>query len=107
MLKFHGIDTRASLILMTLLVLLIVLTPLGTEATHPIVFLSYRTLLVGIAMICGLQVYRRDGLSTCPTFMGVAFLALLLLLPSFILFQGSNDNGFNRWYEHLLFGGAF
>src|SRR5580704_12105974 len=75
MLKAPGIENRADLALLASIIILVAVTPLGHEATHP--------------------------------FVGLCGLVLCLMLVSVRWNPGSQFDGLYRWYQQLLFGGAF
>jgi len=87
-------------------VLLGAITPLGNEATHPVVLGIYRTLLLSI--IAGYLLWAdRSQLRPVSAYfsMGVAAAALLMVL-SILRSPGSHVEGFYYFFQNGLFGAA-
>jgi len=85
------------------LVLLVFITPFGSESTAGWAIFVHRTLLFSIAGMCLASLRGRETLD-----FGVGIYALIgaSLLLMFLAVWGSNRNlfdGFHLWYHHLLF----
>jgi O-antigen ligase len=89
------------------LLLIVGLTPLGNEATQPLIFIVYRTLLAGVIAICLLAISRNSAPSISPVFLAAGASSFLFMLFSFLGRPGSNFEGFYRWYQLVLFALAF
>jgi O-antigen ligase len=107
MLERLGIKDRNDLVTFISLVLLVALTPTGKEATHPIVFLIYRTLLLVIIASYFAWANRSRLPRLSPGFvMGVTAVAGLMLV-SILRWPGSLFESFYLFYENILFAVAF
>jgi O-antigen ligase len=95
------------LVLFIAIVALVAITPLGKEATAPLVLLSYRLLLVAITIGIILTLRQRIVEQICPVLVAACAMTLMLMLISLAWSSGSLFDGFYRWYQHLLFAGAF
>lgn len=84
---------------------LIAISGLGTEATHPAVLFTYRSLLFVIVLWCAWNLYRTRSFTVCPIFLAACGVCSLLML-SFLRLPASFE-GFYYWYPVLLFGALF
>ena len=85
------------------LVLLVFITPFGSESTAGWAIFVHRTLLIVIAGMCLVGLRNRE---TLDFGIGIYALASLSLLIMFLAVWSSNRNlfdGFHRWYHHVLF----
>src|SRR5688500_10102097 len=87
--------------------LLIVVSALGDEATHPIAFFLYRSLLFAITCWCARAIYKASSPSVCPRFLITGLVISLLMLQSVVWSPGTSFEGLYRWYPLVLFGAAF
>ncbi len=84
-------------------VLLIFITPFGSESTAGWAIFLHRLLLFGIVATCLISLWNRE---TLDFGVGIYALAGVSLLIMFFAVWGSNRNifdGFHLWYHHLLF----
>ena len=107
MVNAFGINNRRELALLASIVALVAVAPLGHEGTHPLVFVTYRVLLVAITF--GSIVLLRPDSEQKPSllFIGLCALVLLVMQISIQLNPGSRFDGSYSWNQHLLFGAAF
>ena len=89
------------------MILLVAISPLGSEGTHPAVFFAYRTLLFAITVLCAIEVYQRKTLDVHPKFILAAMFLVFLMWISFQVNPGSKFDGRYAWYQLVLFGMAF
>jgi O-antigen ligase len=106
---FQGTDrvNRRHQILFLAIVALVAITPLGREATHPLILFTYRTLLLVITGLCFLETETSRKPAVHPMFLVLGASAMLLMLASVLANPGSHFDGVYRWYQFLLFGTAF
>jgi len=107
MLRTLGVTRPAEFALLIAIIALVAITPLGKEATGPLVLLSYRLLLVAITIGIILTLKQRIVDQICPVLMAACATTLMLMLISLGWSSGSVFDGFYRWYQHALFGAAF
>src|SRR5262245_17825303 len=107
MLRTLGVTRPAEFVLFTAIVAIIAITPLGKEATAPLLLLSYRLLLVAITIGIIWTLKQRLTEQICPVLMGVCAMTMMLMLISLASSSGSLFDGFYRWYQHVLFGATF
>jgi O-antigen ligase len=88
-----------------LLAALVAISGLGGEGTEPVVLFLYRSLLVAIALWCGLAVYRTRPFFVCPKFLTAAAIGSLLMFS--FLRAPSTFEGFYFWYQFFLFAVTF
>jgi O-antigen ligase len=89
------------------LVLLVVVTPLGREATGPLIIGLYRTLLVLIIVFYAVWT-DRSRLPRLPSYFIGSLVALsAVMLFSVLRWQGSRFEGFYDFYKNVLFIAAF
>src|SRR4051812_21049373 len=106
MLQRLGIHSRLDLIVFLSLALLVAISPLGNEATHPIVLGIYRTLLLILTIVAAWRT-RRYGLpQVAIPFLGAAGLVLFAMLASVMLRSGSHFEGIYNFYQNALFFAA-
>ena len=85
------------------IVLLVFVTPFGSESTAGWAIFVHRALLFGIAGMCLASLRDRE---TLDFGIGIYALAGTSLMVMFLAVWGSNRNlfdGFHLWYHHLLF----
>src|SRR5215813_9892033 len=104
MFRSLGVTRPAEFGLFIAIVALVAITPLGKEATVPLVLLSYRLLLVAITIGIILTLRQRIVEQICPVLMAACAMTLMLMLISLAWSTGSLFDGFYRWYQHVLFG---
>jgi O-antigen ligase len=107
MLRTLGVTRPIELVLFAAIIALVTITPLGKEATAPLVLLSYRLLLVAITIGIVLILKQHIVDQICPVLMGACAMTLMLMLISLAWSSGSLFDGLYRWYQHLLFGASF
>src|SRR5438045_9792575 len=107
MLKRLDVESRLDLAIFLSLILLVAISPLGNEATHPIVLGSYRTLLL-ILILASIFRARQFQLPQISfLFMGAAGLGVLAMYASAVLRTGSHFEGVANFYRDALFMAAF
>lgn len=84
---------------------LVAVSALGSEGTHPLILVLYRSLLFAITLWCGRQLYRNGSFSICPRFLVAGVITCLLMLS--FLREPSTFEGFYYWYQLVLFAAAF
>src|SRR5215469_8661094 len=84
-----------------LLASLIAITALGVEGTDPVFLFLYRSLIFGIVIWCGRELYRSRSSFVSPQFALAGAIGFLLML-SFLRYP-STFEGFYFWYQALLF----
>jgi O-antigen ligase/Tfp pilus assembly protein PilF len=94
-------------VILLAVVTLVAVTPLGSQATHPVVLFLYRTLLFAITLLSVKEVLKKDQWLVSPIFIVLASLVMAGMWLSIVLNPGSYFEGMYRWYQHLLFGAAF
>jgi len=107
MLKCLGIEGRAELLLFLAVLALVAITPLGREGTSGIVLISHRLLLLAIMLGSIYTLKSKLEPEICPIFVGWCVVVALLMLVSVVWNPGSTFDGMYRWYQYVLFGGAF
>jgi O-antigen ligase len=107
MLKRWGIDNSLDGVIFLSLILLIAITPLGSEATHPIVLGFYRTLLILILLVSTIRTRHYDLPQVCFLFLGASAVVVLAMYASVVLRSGSHFEGIYNFYQNALFLGAF
>lgn len=88
-----------------LIVALVAVSGLGSEATHPVVLLTYRSLIFAVGAICLRDLSREQRVSVSPFFLAMAASAWLLMLS--FLRNPSWSDGFYVWYQFVLFSAMF
>lgn len=106
MIKRFGIENRLQLAITICVLLLILVTPLGGSGGSPIVFFTYRSLLLLITVLCATAA-RREDLRIAPGFLVLVATHLLLMLVSTLRIPGSHFEGLYLWYKHTFFICAF
>ena len=106
MLERFGIRDRHELVAFLCLILLVALTPAGGEASHPVVFGFYRTLLF---VIIGCYLWRdRSSLPPLsPFFMAGVIGVAAIMLISLLQWPGALFESSYLFYENVLFIAAF
>jgi hypothetical protein len=107
MLQRLGINNRIDLILFLSLALLVAVSPLGNEATHPFVLGIYRTLLLVLTIVAAWRTrqYRLPQISI--HFLIGAGIVLFAMYASVMLRPGSHFEGVYNFYQNALFLAAF
>jgi tetratricopeptide (TPR) repeat protein len=85
-----------------LLASLVAITALGSEGTDPVFLFLYRSVIFGIVVWCGRELYRNRSAFVSPRFAAAGAIGFLLML-SFLQYP-STFEGFYFWYQALLFG---
>ncbi len=99
----NRLPSQASYLAGFAIIVLVLITPFGSESTYGWAILVHRALILGIAGLC---LARLHGRETLDFGIGVYALAGASLLVMFLAVWGSDRNrydGFNIWYHHLLF----
>jgi O-antigen ligase len=107
MLERLGITDRRELMVFGCLILLVAITPLGNEATHPAVLFLYRTLLLGIVAAYAAWTDRSKLQRLCPYFVGAILAIAGIMVVSILRWDGALFEGFYVFYENILFVAAF
>ena len=84
---------------------LVAVSALGSEGTHPLILVLYRSLLFAITFWCGRQLYRNRSFPVCPRFLAAGVITCLLMLS--FLREPSTFEGFYYWYQLVLFAATF
>jgi O-antigen ligase len=106
MLRVLGIETRLQLAITICIVFLIVVTTLGGSGGAPWTFLSYRTILAVIAILCAIGSRNADYRTNRVFLMSIVLLFALMLI-SVLRIPGSHFGGFYLWYKYAFFAAAF
>jgi O-antigen ligase len=106
MLSALGIDTRLQLAITLCVVSLIVVTTLGGSGGAPWAYLTYRTLLVAIAILAAIGA-RGAAFRTSRVFVLGIVLLFALMLISVLRIQGSHFEAFYLWFKYAFFAAAF
>jgi O-antigen ligase len=101
-----GIGSRLELAAFASLLLFVAISPLGREATHPVVLGLTRTLLLTIVAVSFIQTTKRAR-RICPWLAGGAALVFAAMLASVVFQTGSRFEGAYQLYENILFLAAF
>jgi O-antigen ligase/Tfp pilus assembly protein PilF len=101
-----GIENGLDLAVFLCLVLLVAISPLGREATHPITLGLTRTLLLTI-IVTALIKTTRSAQRICPYFLGCAGALIAVMAASVLMRTGSHFEGEYVLYENALFLTAF
>src|SRR4051812_39031913 len=88
-----GIENRVDAVVLVSLVLLVAITPLGSEATRPLVLGSYRTLLVLISLLTAVRLRQFDIPKVSLKFLSACALVVFGMLGSALLRPGSHFDG--------------
>src|SRR5262245_35606116 len=107
MLERFGIRDRQELVTFLCLILLVVITPAGKEATQPVVLGVYRSLL--LVIIC-CYAWRKDRSSLPPLssgFLAGVIAVVAAMLISMLRWPGSLYESWYVFYKDVLFIGAF
>jgi O-antigen ligase len=107
MLERFGITDRRELAVLAGLILLVAITPLGEEATHPVILFIYRTLLLGIVAAYAAWTDRSKLQPLCPYFIGAVAAIFGIMILSMLRWDGALFESFYTFYENVLFIGAF
>src|SRR5262245_4623450 len=99
MLSTLGIESRLQLAITACVLSLIVVTTLGGSGGAPWVYLTYRTLLIAIAILGAIGA-RRAALRTARIFLTCTVLLFALMLISVLRIQGSHFEGFYLWFKY-------
>jgi O-antigen ligase/Flp pilus assembly protein TadD len=106
MLSTLGIESRLQLAITVCVLSLIVVTTLGGSGGAPWVYLTYRTLLIAIAILGAIGA-RRAAFRTARIFLTSTVLLFALMLISVLRIQGSHFEGFYLWFKYAFFAAAF
>jgi O-antigen ligase/Flp pilus assembly protein TadD len=106
MLRVLGIETRLQLAITICIVSLIVVTTLGGSGGAPWAYLSYRTLLVLIAILGAIGSRSSDYRTSRVFLMGITLLFALMLI-SVLRIPGAHFEAFYLWYKYAFFAAAF
>src|SRR5689334_713525 len=101
-----GIGSRLEMVAFVSLLLLVAISPLGREGTHPVVLGLSRTLLFMIVGASFIQTMKRAR-QICPYMIGGAALVVAAMLASVVFQTGSRFEGEYSFYENTLFLTAF
>jgi O-antigen ligase len=107
MLERFGIRDRQELVTFLCLILLVVLTPAGKEASQPVVLGIYRSLLL---VIIGCYAWRKNRSNLpplCSGFLAGVIAVVAAMLISMLRWPGSLYESWYVFYESVLFIGAF
>src|SRR5262249_17721928 len=85
---------------------LIVVTTLGGSGGAPWAYLTYRTLLVGIAVLAAIGMHGAAFRISRVFVLGVVLLFALMLI-SVHRIQGSHFEAFYLWFKYAFFAAAF
>jgi O-antigen ligase len=107
MLKRWGIENSLDGVIFLSLILLVAITPLGSEATHPIVLGLYRTLLFLILVVSAIRTRQYDLPQVCYLFLGASTVVLLAMYGSAVLRPVAHFEGVYVFYKNALFLAAF
>jgi O-antigen ligase len=107
MFKRLGIVDSLDGVIFLSLILLVAITPLGSEATHPIVLGLYRTLLILILLASTIRTRQSDLPQVCFLFLGASTIVLLAMYGSVVLRSGAHFEGIYVFYKNALFLAAF
>jgi tetratricopeptide (TPR) repeat protein len=107
MFKRLGIENRFDGFIFLSLILLVAITPLGNEATHPIVLGLYRTLLFVILIASAIRMRHHDLPQVCYLFLGAAAIVFTGMYASVVFRSGSHFEGIYVFYQNALFFAAF
>src|SRR5262245_50271931 len=101
-----GIASRLELVAFASLLLLVGISPLGHEGTHPVVLGLCRTLLFAIITACFIQTTQRAR-RISVLFAGASAIAVAAMVASVVFQKGSRFEGEYSLYENTLFLAAF
>jgi len=107
MIKRWGIENGLDGVLFLSLIILVAVSPLGSEATHPIILGIYRTLLVVIIVATAVRTRQQELPQVRFLFLGLLALVLLAMYGSVVLRPGAHFEGIYAFYESALFLAAF
>jgi O-antigen ligase len=105
-LSLVGIENRLQLAVTVCVIALIIVTTLGGSGGAPWAFLTYRTLLVVIAILCAIGTRHAD-LKICRVFLACTLVSFALMLISVLRIPGSHFEGFYLWFKYAFFASAF
>src|SRR5262245_36230013 len=103
MLSRLGIVSRSDLIVFLSILALVGVTPLGSEATHPVVMAVYRTLLLGLLVHYVIKMKESSPTRLSRYFVGSVVAVAAAMLASMALRPGSHFEGMYAFYEKTLF----
>jgi O-antigen ligase len=106
MLRRLGIASRLELAVFVSIVLLVAISPLGREATHPVVIGLTRTLLLTFVVAAVLHA-NQSPLKICPYFLGLAGLLVAWMALSVLMIPGGHSESAYTFYEDFFFLAAF
>jgi O-antigen ligase/Tfp pilus assembly protein PilF len=106
MLDRFGIETRLQAAITVSVIALIVVTTFGGSGGAPWVFLTYRTLLLVIAILTAIG-SRTADLRISPMFVACVIVLFGLMLVSIFQISGSHFEAFYLWFKYAFFAAAF
>src|SRR5579864_7375973 len=106
MLKHWGIESPLQLAITLCIIALVVITTTGSSGGAPIVFFTYRSLLLCIAILSAIGSRQSESRISRGFLFCVAVL-FLLMLASVLRIPGSHFEGFYLWYRYAFFACAF
>jgi O-antigen ligase len=106
MLERLGIRDRQELVVFLCLILLVVITPAGKEASHPVLMAIYRTLLF-VVIGCYLWKDRSKLPHLSAHFLGAVIAVITVMMLSILRWPGSLFESAYLFYENILFITAF
>jgi O-antigen ligase len=106
MLERLGVKNGKDLAVFLSLILLVALTPLGKEASHPLVLVTYRTLLFIIVGCYAWSERSRLPRLSVPFLLGVVAVAAVMFI-SLLRWPGALFESAYLFYEKVLFMSAF
>jgi len=107
MFKRWGIESSLDGVIFLSLILLVAITPLGGEATDPIVLGLYRTLLILVVLVSTIRTRQYNLPQVCYLFLGTASIVFIAMYSSVVLRSGSHFEGTYVFYQNALFFAAF
>ena len=105
-LNMIGIETLQQLAVTLCVLTLVVVTTLGNSGGASWVYLTYRTDLLVIAVLCAIA-SRKEPEAIKPVFLAGTALALGLMLVSVLRIPGSHFEALYLWYKYAFFAAAF
>ena len=88
-----GIESRLQLAITICVIVLVIVTTLGSSGEAPPVFFIYRTLLISIAILCTIAT-RRAELEIAPVLLAALAVLFGLMMISVLRIPGSHFEGF-------------
>src|SRR5712671_782794 len=107
MLRKLGVENRLDLFILISLFLLVAITPLGKEATNPIVMGLYRSLLIFMTITTAVRTRQFALPQISFAFLGLTAIVVVGMYASVVLRSGSHFDGVYNFYQNALFLAAF